>query len=219
MVIADAVRFTYVGPIPVASTTTLGSSANPSTYGDSVTLTATVSGSGGTPTGTVTFKDGTATLGTGTLNGSGQATFTTNKLSAVASPHSLTAVYGGDSNFNPSTSSAVSQTVNQKALSVTGLTAQNKVYDTTLSATLTGTPALSGVVGSDVVSLTGTAAGAFANPNVGTNNTVNVTSLSIIGANSGNYTLTQPTLTANITGAGTTTVLGTSVSPSGPVQT
>ncbi len=216
VVIADAVRFTYVGPIPVASTTTLGSPTNPSTYGDSVTLTATVSGSGGTPTGTVTFKDGTATLGTGTLNGSGQATFATNKLSAVASPHSLTAVYGGDSNFNPSTSSVLSQTVNQKALSVTGLTAQNKGYDGTTTAILTGTPALSGVMGSDAVSLIGTAVGAFVDPNVGTGKQVNVTGLSTTGADSGNYSLAPLALTANITGASSTTTLISSTNPSGP---
>ena len=62
------------------TSTILASSANPSKFGQSVTLTATVvripAGSG-TATGTVTFKDGATTLGTGTLNGSGVATFTT----------------------------------------------------------------------------------------------------------------------------------------------
>ncbi len=58
------------------TTNTLGSSVNPSTYAQSVTFTATVTGTGGTPTGTVTFKDGSTTLGTGTLS-SGQATFST----------------------------------------------------------------------------------------------------------------------------------------------
>src|SRR6266851_9437416 len=54
------------------TSTVLGSSANPSVFGQSVTFTATVSdastGSTGTPTGTVTFKDGATTLGTGTLS-------------------------------------------------------------------------------------------------------------------------------------------------------
>ncbi len=89
-----------------ASTTSLTSSVNsPGTYGQPVTFTAVVapaSGSG-TPTGTVTFKDGTNTLGTGTLsvvNGVDQATFTTSSLAAGG--HSITAVYGGDSNFTTS---------------------------------------------------------------------------------------------------------------------
>jgi len=49
-----------------ATATTVTSSLNPSTFGQSVTFTATVSSAGGTPTGTVTFYDGATTLGTGT---------------------------------------------------------------------------------------------------------------------------------------------------------
>src|SRR5207245_2804349 len=60
-------------------------------FGQSVTYTGSVTANGpgsGTPTGTVTFKDGAATLGTGTLSG-GIATFTTSGL--VISAHSITA--------------------------------------------------------------------------------------------------------------------------------
>jgi hypothetical protein len=74
---------------------------NPSVYGQSVTFTATVNpvapGAGLAPV-TVTFKDGATVLGTGTLNASGQATFSTSALSV--SSHSITAEYGGDGNFN-----------------------------------------------------------------------------------------------------------------------
>ncbi|HMF36072.1 MAG TPA: Ig-like domain repeat protein, partial [Isosphaeraceae bacterium] len=70
----------------------------------SVTFTATVSVNSpgaGTPTGTVTFKDGATVLGTGTLSG-GVATFTrSTPLSAGA--HHITAVYGGDTNDLDST--------------------------------------------------------------------------------------------------------------------
>src|SRR5262249_27585445 len=60
-----------------ASTTTMVSSLNPSTVGQNVTFTATVASSTtGIPTGTVTFKDGSTTLGTGSLS-SGQAAFST----------------------------------------------------------------------------------------------------------------------------------------------
>jgi len=95
------------------TTTGLTSSVHPwSVFGQPVTFTATVtakSPGAGTPTGTVTFEDGSSTLGTGTLNGSGQATFTTSTL-AVGS-HSITASYGGDATFTGSTSSALTQTV------------------------------------------------------------------------------------------------------------
>src|SRR5207237_2563423 len=58
------------------TTTAVVSSANPAVFGQTVTFTATVSAAGpgsGTPTGTVTFKDGAATLGTASLSG-GSAT-------------------------------------------------------------------------------------------------------------------------------------------------
>ncbi len=94
----------------VATTVTLVSSANPTTYGQNVTFTATVTSGAGTPTGTVTFKDGAATLGTGTLSG-GVATFSTAALAAGS--HSITAEYGGDVNFAGSLSAALTQHVNQ----------------------------------------------------------------------------------------------------------
>jgi hypothetical protein len=78
------------------TTTTLMSSANPSTYGGAVNLTATVTTTNGIPTGTVTFKDGVTTLGTGTL-GSGSsntATATLTLTNLAASSHGLTASYG-----------------------------------------------------------------------------------------------------------------------------
>jgi len=94
-----------------ATTTTLVSSLNPSTHGTAVTFTATVTAaSGPTPTGNVTFKDGTTTIGTGVLNATGLATFSTSSLTVHT--HSITAVYAGTINDNPSTSAVVSQVVN-----------------------------------------------------------------------------------------------------------
>jgi hypothetical protein len=92
--------------------TTLAASPNPSTPGQAVTFTATVtvvSGTG-TPPGVVTFKDGGTTLGTGTLTPGGIATFTTSTLSPGS--HNITAVYGGDTNFAGSTSAVLVQNVN-----------------------------------------------------------------------------------------------------------
>jgi MYXO-CTERM domain-containing protein len=93
-----------------ATTVTLASSRNPSTLGDSVTFTATVdSAITGTISGNVTFKDGTTTIGTGTLDPSKQATFTTSEL--TLGTHTITAVYGGNTTFDTSTSNAVDQVV------------------------------------------------------------------------------------------------------------
>ena len=104
------------------TTTTLASSSNPSALGQAVTFTATVSGAGGVPTGTVTFLDGNTSLGTGTLNPSGQATFSTSSLATGS--HNIKAVYGGDGNFAGSNSGTLKQTV------------QNIATTTTLSSSL-----------------------------------------------------------------------------------
>jgi hypothetical protein len=119
----------------LSTTTTLTSSLNPSTYGSSVTFTSTVSPS--TASGTVTFKDGTNTLGTGTLSG-GVATFATNGLSV--GNHSMTVAYGGDSSYAASTSSPLTQTVSKADPNVTTWpTATAIPYGRTLaSSTLSG---------------------------------------------------------------------------------
>jgi len=76
-----------------ATATTITSSANPSTTGQTVTFTAIVSPS--TATGTVSFLDGSTTLGTASISG-GQAALSTSGLAAGS--HAISAVYGGDSN-------------------------------------------------------------------------------------------------------------------------
>jgi hypothetical protein len=93
--------------------------------------------------------------------------------------------------------------VNPATLTVSdaGLTPDNKAYDGTTNATLViGTPTLVGIIGSDVVSLvTGSATGSFADKHIGTAKTVTIAGLTLAGASAGNYLLTQPTRTANIT--------------------
>ena len=269
-----------------STTTGVTSSLNPSTYGQSVTFTATVSDtSGGVPTGSVEFYDGSTDLGPGSaLSGSGNSatsTFTISTLTA-GTHSSITAVYTPTGNFVGS-SGSLSQTVNTAALTITAnstsktygntltfagteftdsglvngdtvssvtltsagarrtatvagspypiipsaavgsglsnytityvngtltvtpktltasITAANKVYDGTTTATATNQP-LSGVVNGDSVSLTGGTA-TFANKNVGTGKTVTDTGLSLTGTGAGNYQLasTTATTTANIT--------------------
>ena len=96
------------------TTTALTSSSNPSSFGQPVTFTASVAPTTSgqpVPTGTVNFMDGSTQLGTGTLNASGLATFTSSPSTLTLGNHSITAVYGGDSNFSSSTSSPVTQIV------------------------------------------------------------------------------------------------------------
>jgi YVTN family beta-propeller protein len=92
-----------------ASSTTVVSGNNPALVGAPVTFTATVSSIAATPTGTVSFKDGSTTMGTALLNGSGVATFTSSTL--AQGTHSMTAVYDGGVNFVGSTSSALAENV------------------------------------------------------------------------------------------------------------
>jgi hypothetical protein len=118
--------------LPQSSTqttqTTLSSSLNPSpTVGTPVTFTATVTplSGGGTPTGTITFKDGTTTIGSSSVNAGGVATLSTSAL--TAGTHSMTAVYGGDLSFQPSTSTALSQVVSSN-LTCSGNSATNAIF-------------------------------------------------------------------------------------------
>ncbi len=90
------------------------------------------------------------------------------------------------------------------SVTVTGLTAQNKVYDGTTSAVInTGSATLSGVIsGDDVTLVTAGAVGAFVNTSAGTNKQVDVTDLSLSGTDAGNYTIATPAIaTASITPA------------------
>jgi hypothetical protein len=102
--------------VPLAPTnTTLGSDVPASVYGQPVTLTASVAPrtGGGTPTGEVVFTDGTAQLGTTTLDGSGQAELIVSDL--AVGPHSIVATYSGDDVFDGSASPALDQPVSPGA--------------------------------------------------------------------------------------------------------
>lgn len=94
-------------------------------------------------------------------------------------------------------------------LTVTGVTASNKVYDGTTTATLnTGSAALSGLAAGETVTLnTAGATGAFATDIVGAGKTVNVTGLTLGGTHAWKYYIASATTTANIT-AKTLTVAG-----------
>lgn len=121
---------------PVATITTLQTTATSITIGSSVSFTATVApnavpiatvsgvraqaANSAVPTGTVTFLDGTSTLGTGTLNASGVATYSTVTLSLGS--HSISASYSGDASNAASTSAAIVVTVTVAPAPVAALT-------------------------------------------------------------------------------------------------
>lgn len=92
------------------ATTVLISSVNPSVVGQTVTFTATVTGDEGTPTGTVLFKDGDTNLGPDALDATGTASLPISDLTVGI--HHITAVYGGNTTYAPSTSNTVEQIVN-----------------------------------------------------------------------------------------------------------
>ena len=123
-----------------ASTST-SATANPSSsvFGQSVTFTASVGvvvPGAGTPTGTVTFQEGSTVLDTGTLGASGTVSFTTSALPVGS--NSITATYSGDPNFVTSSSSATSFVVSQ-ASTTTGLSATPSTTTEGQPVTLTAT--------------------------------------------------------------------------------
>ena len=104
--------------LPATTGTTVASSANPSVAGQPVTFTSTVTAAGGgTPTGNVTFFDDDTPLATTPLGSNGVATFTAPSLSAGS--HPITAAYLGSPTFNGSTSTGITQVVNQAATTTT----------------------------------------------------------------------------------------------------
>jgi hypothetical protein len=118
--------------IPGPSSTALASSPNPSSAGQAITFTATVTPS--SATGTVTFMEGSTTLGSATLSG-GVATVSTSSLASGS--HSITAAYAGNSSFAASTSAAITQAV--QAASAITLTSSPNPSGVGQSVTFTAT--------------------------------------------------------------------------------
>ena len=108
----------------------------------------------------------------------------------------ITASQPGDATYAPASNVIRSFTVNVKPLTVTGASVTTKEYDRATTATITGATLSGGIVGSDVVSLSG--GGSFTTAAVGTNKPI-TTTFSLTGADAAKYSLTQPTLTGNIT--------------------
>ena len=107
---APAVSVPFSLTVQLAPTaTSLLSSANPSTLGQSLTLTATTSGSTPTLTGAVQFMDGATILGSSQLGANGSAAFTLTGL--AFGNHIITASYAGDAGHATSISSSLNEKI------------------------------------------------------------------------------------------------------------
>jgi hypothetical protein len=189
-----------------AFTTTYGTaSANQSFSISGSNLTANLVATA--PTGFEVSSDGTTYASTATFTqSSGSASGTLRiRLSATAVPggaynsQNIALTSAGATTVNIATA-ASGNTVSQKALTITGLAGANKAYDGLTTASATGTAAVSGLVGSDSVTLGGTPSYNFSSATVGAAKSITTTGYTISSGQSSYYTLTQPTgLTANIT--------------------
>ncbi|HCH25429.1 MAG TPA: hypothetical protein DE179_14155 [Oceanospirillaceae bacterium] len=155
-------------------------------------------------------------LGTASINvlGSDQVTLAGSAAGVYADKNVGTAkaisitgntISGTDaSNYNLVQQVGLEGNVTKASLTVTGLTADDKVYDAGRVASLGGTAIVS-TMGSDTVTLSGTAMGYYDDKNVGTNKAITVIGHTIAGADASNYTLAQQNgLVANISKASLT---------------
>ena len=227
---------------PVATTTTLASSANPSTAGQNVTFTATVIGTN--PTGPVNFKDGANSIascsavalvggGFGSGGNTRTAACTTNALASGA--HSVTAVYAGDAGNQSSTSATLTQNVNAGAATTTTLASSlnpsNAGQTVTFTATITGGSSPTGTVnfkdggvsiagcGAAAVVVSGGFGGGGRTATCQTNALVAATHSITAGysGDAGNAASTSAALSQVVNGGGpvaTTTTLGAAPNPS-----
>ena len=213
--------------VNMASTmTSLSASTASSVFGQSVTFSATVSAvapGAGTPSGTVSFQDGGAPIGSGTVDSAGHASFSTTALSVGS--HTITAVYSGDGNFTGSTSSAVTNTVAKGGTTTSLGSAPNPSVigqNVTFTATVTVTPPAAGTA-SGTVSFqdAGTAIGSGAVDSAG-HASFSTTALSVgshtitaVYSGDGNFNgSSSGTQTQVVNRAGTTTAVTSSLNPS-----
>jgi hypothetical protein len=139
---------------PAATTTVLTSTPNPSVFGQTVTLNATVSSAGGVPSGNVTFFAGGVSLGTAAVDGTGLASITTANLPVGTT--ALTATYQGNPTapaFAPSTSAVLNHVVNKAnttmvtdAVPTTAVFGQPVTITSTVTAVAPGAGTSSGSV-------------------------------------------------------------------------
>jgi hypothetical protein len=205
--------------------TALSSAPSPSVYGQAVTLTAIITpqdAGAGTPTGTVTFMDGTTTLATGVPVNSGTATFTTSALSVAS--HSLTATFTGTPGWG-SSSGNTTQVVNQDSTTTSLVSSANpSVYGqhVQFTATVTAKAPGSGTPTGTVIFMNGSVRMGSGTLNSSGKAFLNISilppgahSISAVYAGDTNFTTsTSATLTQTVNADGTVTKVVSSLNPS-----
>ncbi|OYQ49657.1 beta strand repeat-containing protein [Flavobacterium aurantiibacter] len=88
--------------------------------------------------------------------------------------------------------------INQRVLSIAGITVEDKVYDGTTTAQFSGLPSLNGIVGSESVSVSGVIELEFQNANAENDKTLTIGGIALVGIDSGNYLIGDLSLTASI---------------------
>lgn len=144
----------------------------------------------------------TATISGGTLNeviGSDEVTFSGSAVFTTAAvgtniPLTLTLELAGAAAANYTLQlPSIDADITRAPLTISGLTAEDKVYNRNVAAVLSGNPTLEGVLENDEVTLSGSAIGNFDNKTVGTNKQVLISGFTLNGSAAGNYSITQPT--------------------------
>ncbi len=155
-----------------------------------------------TTTATPTFTITNGLVGSQTLVVTGTATFALSDAGVQTATAQTVSLANGTNgglaaNYTLSAGQTATATIAKATLTISSITAQNKVYDATNAATIS--TYTSNVIGSDQITFSSTPT--FASVNVGTGITVTASSITISGADAGNYTLatTSKTITANIT--------------------
>ena len=121
---------------PATTSTTVSGTPNPSTVGQTVTFTATVTTGSGIPTGSVDFTEGATNFGTATLNGSGQASVQVSSL--ALGTHTITATFIANASFATSSNTAT-QLVNSPSAAATTTTVSGSPNPSTVGQTVTFT--------------------------------------------------------------------------------
>jgi hypothetical protein len=187
--------------VTAAATTTALSVPAGTTYGSSVTLTATVASTAGTPAGMVTFSTGSTILGTGALNSSGVATLSTATLPTGSD--AISASYAASGNYAASASPATIITVKGASQTLAFPAIASTVYGSApFAVTATSSLGTSYPVTMSVVS----------GPATIINDTVTVTGVGTVvlqatQAGGGNYDPASATQSFQVTPAPTTTSL------------
>jgi large repetitive protein len=217
-----------VGHALSVSTTTLGSSANPSVWGQSVTFTATITPVSPAPTGTVTFQDGGTNIA-GCVGKTVTARVATCATAALTvGSHTVTAVYSGNGTYATSTSAPVVQVVSTGTTTTAlassanpSVSGQTVTYTAAVTAVAPAAGTRTGTVdfqdggvdiagcGAKAVAAAGTAMCAIAYAGPGSH------TITAIYSGDANFTgSTSPTVTQTVNLGATSTVLTSGTNPS-----